>query len=100
MFPKIIFEFLWRIHESPLRSYRWNKTCQSSLVKDTKSCFKYSDPVLHTFYETTKQISFDSKLQASCNESSGLFNLQGYIILATNISIPDTENCWIILVKV
>ena len=45
------------------------------------------------FYETTKQISFDSKLLASCNESSGLFNLQPYIILATNISIPVTENC-------
>ena len=35
---------------------------ESSLVKDTKSCFKYSDAILHTFHETTKQISFDSKL--------------------------------------
>ena len=31
-------------------------------MKDTKSCYKYSDVILYTFYETTKQISFDCKL--------------------------------------
>ena len=45
---------------------------ESSLVKDAKSCFKYSDAFLPTFYETTKQISFDSKLLT-------LINLQRYI---------------------
>ena len=74
-----------------LRSYRWNKICQSSLVKDTKSCFKYNDVILHTFYETTKQISFDGKLfPATKGQVCLIYNV---IILAINISIPDTENC-------
>ena len=61
------------------------------LLVQWKSCFKYSDAILHTFYETTKQISFDSKfLPVTKVQVCLIYN----VILGIPIDrVPTSESC-------